>query len=75
MAIDVKKARESGCSFAQTEGRAVLTSEAVPPSALIYAVNYRTGANIWSNGNATAEDEKDEEEDHPEKGAQDQCKG
>ena len=75
VAIDVKKARESGCSFAQTEGRAVLTSEAVPPSALIYAVNYRTGANIWSNGNATAEDEKDEEEDHPEKGAQDQARG
>jgi hypothetical protein len=76
VAIDVKKARVSGCSFAQEPlTTTVLTSEAVPPSALIYAVNYRTGANIWSNGDATAEDEKDEQEDHPEKGAQDNARG
>jgi len=75
VAIDVKKARESGCSFAQSKGIAVLTSEVVPPSALIYAVHYRTGANIWSNVNATAEEEKDDEEEHPEKGANDNAGG
>jgi RNA:NAD 2'-phosphotransferase (TPT1/KptA family) len=75
VAVNVKKARAAGCIFSQSKGIAVLTSNDIPPSALMYAVNYRTKANIWSNYVPPADEEKEDDEEHQEQGAEDNAGG